>query len=207
MYARTTLIQADPARLEAGIAHVKEHVLPAVTALDGCIGMSMLVDRETGRCIATTAWESEDAMTASAQIVQPLRDEAAERLGSGISDVEVWEVAVFHRDHASPEGACARLTWLSGDTSIAERAVDVFRMAVLPRIQELDGFCSASLMVNRDTGRAVGTASFETRDHVVNSREAAAKIREVASRDIGANVDEVAEMEVALAHLHVPEMA
>ena len=207
MYARTTVVQADPARLDEGIAHVREEVFPAVTALDGCIGMSMLVDRDTGRCIATTAWESEDAMSASAELVRPLRDQAAEALGSGISDVEVWEVAVFHRDHNSPDSACARLTWLSGDTSIAERAADVFRMAVLPRLQELDGFCSASLMVNRDTGRAVGTVSFETREHVERSRDAASAIREAASREIGATVDEVAEMEVAIAHLHVPEMA
>ena len=207
MYARTTLIQADPARLDEGIAHVRDRVLPAITTMEGCIGMSMLVDRGTGRCIATTAWASEDAMSASAETVRPLRDEAAERLGTEISDVELWEVVVLHRDHASPEGACARVTWLSGDTSIAERATDMFRMAVLPRVQEMDGFCSASLMVNRETGRACGTVSFESREHVERSRDAATRLREAVRTDLGATVDEVAEMEVALAHLHVPEMA
>lgn len=207
MYARTTTIQADPARLDEGIAHVRDQVLPSVTAMDGCVGMSMLVDRETGRCIATTAWESEDAMSASAEQVRPLRDDAAARLGSGISDVDAWEVVVFHRDHASPEGACARVTWLSGPTGIAERAADMFRMAVLPRVQDFEGFCSASLMVNRETGRAVATVSFESREHVERTRDSAKEIRERVSSEIGATVDEVAEMEVALAHLHVPEMA
>ena len=32
-------------------------------------------------------------------------------------------------------------------------------------------------------------------------------LRERATTELGATVDEVAEMEVALAHLHVPEMA
>ena len=67
MYARTTTIQADLAKIDAGIAHVRDQVLPTVTAMDGCIGMSLLVDRESGRCIATTAWESDAAMRDSAE--------------------------------------------------------------------------------------------------------------------------------------------
>ncbi len=207
MYVRTTTIQADPAKIEDGIAHVRDQVIPMVTAMDGCVGMSMLVDRESGRCIATTAWESEAALRDSAEKVRPLRDGAEQALGTSTSSVDIWEVAVVHRDHVTPDGACARVTWLSGDPNTAERAVDVFRMAVLPKVQELDGFCSASLLISRESGRAVGTVTFSSREHLEGSREAAAHIREAASREIGATVDEVAEMEVALAHLHVPELA
>ena len=207
MYARTTLIHAEPARIDEGLAYVRGHVLPAITTMDGCVGMSMLVDRRSGRCIGTTAWESEDAMSASAEIVRPLRDDVAERLGPGISDVEMWEVAVLHRDHAIPSGACAQLTWLTGDTSIAERATDVYRLVLLPRLEELAGFCSASLLVNRETGRAVGTVAFDSRQHVELGRGAASRIRRAASREIHARVAEVCEMEVAVAHLRVPEMA
>lgn len=207
MYARTTTIQADPSKIDDGIAHVRDQIIPAVTAINGCVGMSLLVDRESGRCIATTAWESESAMNASAETVLPLRSQAEQVLGAGTSDVEVWEIGGLHRDHATPEGGCARVTWLRGDPQMADRAVDVFRMAVLPRVQELDGFCSGSLMINRETGRAVGTITFDSREQLERSRDAAAQIRERASSELGATVDEVAEMEVALAHLHVPEMA
>lgn len=207
MYARTTIIQADPAKIGDGVAHVRDQVIPVVTAMDGCVGMSMLVDRESGRCIATTAWESEAALRDSAERVRPLRDKAQQVLGSSTSDVDTWEVAVVHRDHATPDGACARVTWLSGDPSTAERAADVFKMVVLPRVQEFDGFCSASLLINREAGRAVGTVTFESREQLEGSREATARLREGAAREIGATVDEVAEMEVALAHLHVPELA
>ena len=207
MYARTTTMQADPAKLDDGIAHVRDRVIPAVTAMDGCVGMSLLVDRETGRCIATTSWGSRAALQDSADRVRPLRDEAERALGASTSTVDAWDVAVVHRDHAMPEGACARVTWLSGTPDNAERASDVFRMAVLPRVQELDGFCSASLLINHETGRAVGTVTFERLEQLEASREAARRIREVASRDIAATIDDVAEMEVSLAHLHLPEMA
>lgn len=207
MFVRTTEVQADPARIDEGLAVVRDEIFPAVSDLDGCVGMSMLVDRESGRCIATTAWQSEDAMRQSADQVMPLRQRALDSLGAAGSDVHQWEVAVVHRDHAAPDGACARLTWLSGDPSTADRAIDMYRMAVLPRIQELDGFCSASLMIDRQAGRVVGTVAFDSRETLEASRDAAQAIRERVVGELGASVDNIEEIEVAFAHLHVPEMA
>ena len=193
--------------IDDGLRLIREEIYPAVTEMDGCAGMSLLVDRQTGRCIATTSWRSEDAMMASADTVRPLRDRAEQALGSTSgSDVHTWEVAVVHRDHAAPDGAAARLTWLSGDPSMVDHAIDLYRMVVLPQIQELDGFCSSSLMVDREAGRVVGTAAFETREFVEASRDAAARIRTGVVRELGATAN-VEEMEIAFAHLHVPEMA
>ena len=112
MYARTTTLRADPATIDAGIAHVQSQVLPAVKDIEGYVGMSMLVDRESGRCISTTAWQSEEALQNSAEMVKPLRDTAVDNFGAGASEVDTWEIAVVHRDHAAPEGACARITLL-----------------------------------------------------------------------------------------------
>jgi len=33
--------------------------------MDGCIGLSMLVNRDTGHCIVTSAWRDEESMHAS----------------------------------------------------------------------------------------------------------------------------------------------
>ena len=208
MYIRTTEVRGDPADIDDGLRLVREEIFPAVTAMDGCVGMSMLIDRQTARCVTTTAWSSEEAMQASAAAVRPLRDRAERALGSTSGRyVNQWEVAVVHRDHATPDGACARLTWLHGDESTVESAIDMYRMVVLPQIQELDGFCSASLMVDRETGRVVSTAAFDSAEAVEASREISAGIRERTVRELGATVDDVEEMEIAFAHLHVPEMA
>ena len=99
--------------------------------------------------------------------------------------------AMYHRFHAPHDLTVEHVTYLSGDPSTAERAIDVYKMAVLPRIQQFDGFCSASFMINRETGRAVGTATFETRQQLEATREASSGIREGATREMGARVDDV----------------
>ena len=115
MYARSTTIQAQPSSIDAGIAHVRDEVMPALQGMPGCIGVSLLVDRNSGRCIATSAWESDEAMRASDETVTPIRDRAAERFG-GTANVEQWEIAVLHRDHRAPDAAGVRVTWVKVPT-------------------------------------------------------------------------------------------
>ena len=67
MYTRSTTFQAQPSSINAGIAHIRDTVMPALDGGDGYTGLSLLVDRSSGRCIATSAWQSEEAMRASAE--------------------------------------------------------------------------------------------------------------------------------------------
>jgi quinol monooxygenase YgiN len=97
MYARTTTVRGDPRAVDDGIAFIRNDVWPMVERMDGCIGMSMLADREAGRCIVTSAWASEDALRASADQVQESRRQAAEVLRADAVDIAEWEIAVLHR--------------------------------------------------------------------------------------------------------------
>src|SRR5689334_12665196 len=144
MYARSTTIQAQSSAIDAGIAHMRDSVMPALADIDGCIGLSLLVDRASCRCIATSSWESEDAMHASAESIRPIRDRAAELFGGGSARVEEWEIAAMHREHRSSEAACARATWVKVSPDQLDRGIDFYRMTILPALEELEGFCSAS---------------------------------------------------------------
>ncbi len=206
MYARSTTIRANPESIEQGIAHIRDDVMPTVLGMEGCNGISMLVDRVSGRCIVTTAWQSKEAMDATAEQVRPLRDRAAELLG-GRPQVDQWEIAAMHRDHTSAPGACVRATWLRTQPDRLDRVVDTFRMVILPTVQELDGFCSASLMVDRTEGYAVGSVTFDSREAMERSRAQTEDMRQRATRESGAEIMEVGEFELAVAHLRVPEMA
>ncbi|MGY1632215.1 hypothetical protein ACI784_10985 [Geodermatophilus sp. SYSU D01186] len=73
MHARSTTIKADPDNLDAGIAFTRDEVMLAIQQIDGCIGLSMLTDHESGRCIVTTSWAEADAMRAATEDVHPIR--------------------------------------------------------------------------------------------------------------------------------------
>ena len=206
MYARSTTFQARPGSIDEGIAYVRDEVMSAAMAMEGCIGLSMICDRESGRCIATSAWSTEDAMSSSEQRMGPIRQRGAEIFGAQ-PQVDRWEIAVLHRHAASGEGACVRCTWLSLDAAGLDHAIDTYRMATLPAMEEMGGFCSASLMVDRAMGRAVSSATFASRDAMVASRSAAEALRARTATDVGATVTDIQEFDLALAHLHVPEMA
>jgi quinol monooxygenase YgiN len=205
MHARSTTIMARPESIDAGVAEVRDNVMPQLQRMEGCIGLSMLVDRESGRCIITSAWQSEEAMRATGEELEPVRARVGEILG-GSHQVEEWEIAVLHRDHRSADGACVRVTWVQVDPADMDRAIDVYKLASLPRAEELDGFCSASLLVDRRTGRAVSSVTYDSFEAMERNREAAASMRSASSKDAGAEVVGVGEFELALAHLRVPEM-
>ena len=131
---------------------------------------------------------------------------AAEVLG-GRPQVDEWEIAVLHRDHRSNPGACLRTTWVRMDAEQADHFVDVYRMVLLPEILQFDGFCSASLMVDRPSGYAVSSVTFDSHDAMRHTRSLAAVVRERGAREANGEVIEVFEFELALAHLRVPEMA
>jgi hypothetical protein len=196
---------ARPESIDAGIAQVRDEVMPTILEMDGCIGLSMLADRESGRCIATSAWQSEEAMRATDEELTPIRDRIASTMG-GSPQVEEWEIAVLHRDHRSVAGACVRATWVKVDPANLERAIDVYKLASLPRLEDLAGFCSASLLIDRASGRAVSSVTYDSQEAMDSNRESAASMRSATAKDAGAEVIDVCEFELAIAHLRVPEL-
>jgi len=207
VYARSTTIQAQPLSVDIGIAHVRDVVMPALTEFDGCLGLSLLVDRQSGTCIATSSWETVEAMRASAERVAPVRDRAA-LMFDGSARVEEWEIALLHRDHHSRPGACVRATWLKVVPDQLGRSLDFYRTSVLPEMQNLDGFSSASLLVDHPANRrAVSCSTFDSMDAMARNRDRATELRSRRVRELGAEVIDVAEFELAVAHLRVPELA
>jgi heme-degrading monooxygenase HmoA len=205
VHARSTTITVNPSTIDNGIRYVHDQLLPAILRVDGCRGLSMLVDRATGRCIATSSWENERAMRASEAQVRPLREDFIATFGGSSPTVEEWEIALMHRKHESGEGACARVSWLQGDPTAIDNSIDAFR-TVLPTVEALPGFCSASLLLNRETGQAVSTVLYDSADAVAQTRGQANTLRTRVAQQAGAEVLEVEEFELAVAHLRIPEL-
>ena len=206
MHARTTTIEAAPSSIDAGVAYVRETVMPLLEGMEGHVGTSMLADRSSGRCIVTSAWESEDAMRASAAALADVRNRAAEIFGGGTPTVEEWEIAVLHREHEAGEGACVRVTWANVDADQVDSGIEVFRSA-LPAMQALEGLCSASLLVNKESGRGVSSVAFESSDAMERNRADIERLKDSVSDEASAQIIEERDFELLIAHLRVPEMA
>ena len=204
MYARSTTVRGNPQAMDEGIAYVRDEVMPAVQMMDGCIGLSMLVDREAGRCIATTSWADAETMHRSADSVMPMRQRAAEIMG-GEAEVNEWEIALMHRLHTAHHGACARVIWNDGDPADADRTIDTFRMAILPKLEDLPGCCSVSVMLDRSSGRAVVTTTYDSPQDMAAASEKAREMREEFMKELNRTITEIAEFELVVAHLRVPE--
>lgn len=200
MHARSTTFGGRPGNIEAAIDFVKDEAGPMLADIEGCRGLSLLVDRETGQCIATSSWESEAAMLAGDARLRPIRDRGRDILG-GSMQVDEWEIAVMHRTH---HGECCRVSWLQGDL---DAMAESFRVGILPELEQTPGFCSASLLLNGSTGLGCATTAWESRAAMEASRTSADEMRARAAHDAGGEIVEVHEFELAYAHLHVPEVA
>ena len=203
MYARSTTIRGRPEAIDECIAFIRDEVQPAVTGLDGCLGLSMVTDRASGRCIATSAWETEESMVFAGDVVAEYRARAGQILG-GEPEVDRWEVALMHRAQSARAGACCRIVWARPQD--IHVTLERFRSTLLPQIETFDGFCSVSLFVDRLDRRVCSTTTFDSRAALDSSRESAAMLREHAVRETGVEFLEVAEFELALAHLRMPEL-
>jgi heme-degrading monooxygenase HmoA len=207
VHARSTTVQAQTSSIDNGIAYMRDELMPELENIDGYVGISLLVDRESGRCIITAAYETEDAMRAAAEKANQLRNRAAEKFGGNVEKIEEWEIGVLHRDHQSAEGACVRTTWIKLPPDQADRAIEFYKSSVLPSLEDLEGFCSSSLLIDRSSGRGVSSTTFDSREAMERNREQAKELRNTRTRELGADVLDVGEFELALAHLRVPEMA
>ncbi len=99
-----------------------------------------------------------------------------------------------------------RAIWLKTDPDRLDLAVEAYRAQYLSEMETLEGFCSASLLINRSSGRAVSCATYDSAEAMMHNRDQAASLRPHASRRSGAELIDGVEFELALAHLRVPEV-
>ena len=95
--ARVSSLEGPPENVDKAIRVARDQVLPKARQLRGWKGVISLVDRKSGRGKLITLWESEDALRASEEKANKLRQETAESAGEKIKGVDRYEVAVAER--------------------------------------------------------------------------------------------------------------
>ena len=102
MHARVSIFEGAPDEIDEGLRQAREQVLPRARQMDGFKGIIALGDRQSGKTLGITLWESEEAMRASEEAANRLREESAEASGGTVAGVERYEVGLFEVPSAGP---------------------------------------------------------------------------------------------------------
>jgi heme-degrading monooxygenase HmoA len=94
VFARVSSYTGASDEIDEATRQVRENMLPKLKQLDGYMGAYLLVDRQNGKSLAVTLWESEEAMSASEEAADSLRSDVADALGTQMVGVERYEVGV-----------------------------------------------------------------------------------------------------------------
>jgi len=94
MFARVSTFQGSPDQTAESISVAREQILPAARLQDGFRGIYILFDRENGRSLSITLWETEEDLRASEEAALRARTESAAEAGEIVLGVERYEVAL-----------------------------------------------------------------------------------------------------------------
>lgn len=201
VFSRTATYQGRPQSIDDAVRFQRDEAVPSILAMPKCVGMSVLASRESGMFIVATAWETRDAMHASVVKIRPLRDATAKIL-EGAAEVEEWEFAAMNRREGAAPSTCARVTWLRLPAAEADAFAQDFTTQTLPALRAVRGFSSASLLLNREWGRAAVSIAYD--DPEAMERRIS---RADGKHGVGDNVIGVKDFDLVLPHLRVPDLA
>ncbi len=90
MHARVSTYEGQADKLVKGF----DSITAALEGLDGFSKAYFLVDRAGGRGMSITLWESEDALNASVERANQMREQATDQASASIESVDHYEVAL-----------------------------------------------------------------------------------------------------------------
>lgn len=204
MYARSTTFHADPHRIDEALAYLRDRAMPALMGMDGFVGLSMLADRDSGRCIITSSFEDLAALHRSASEMRGIRARTADILQSPQA-LEEWQIALLHRERSAPEGARTRVTWCRTDPDRLDPMLDAYAESIVPRLSDLPGFCSVSVFADPVEGRSAAGVTFADDAALEQASAHLAPLLQELGRQYAGEVTDEATFDLVLAHLRVPE--
>lgn len=204
MYARSTSFHGDPHRIDDAVHYVRDRAMPALMGMDGFVGISVLADRESGRCIVTSSFEDLAALRRSASEMRGIRARTADILQSPQS-LEEWQIALVHRERSAPEGARTLLTWCRTDPDRLDPLLEAYAESIVPRLSDQPGFCSVSVLADPVEGRSATALTFADDDALRRATAQLDPLLQELGRQYAGEVTDEAVFDLVLAHLRVPE--
>lgn len=95
MFSRVNVLQTTPDRIDDVTQVVRDVVHPGIRDEAGYAGYVVLGDRETGRALGVTLWESEEAREVSNAKAGQIRPRVEEATGGTMQSVDRYEVLFY----------------------------------------------------------------------------------------------------------------
>ncbi|MEU2063270.1 hypothetical protein [Streptomyces sp. NPDC013455] len=198
MFVRTVYATGDPALLDTALRSLNSEGRDLLEERPGYRGAGVFADRQLGKILAVSWWETEEGRRNSDEVMRERRGVLLEPFASTVS-VANFEAAVFHQVRHPQQGGGLRVTRLEFDPRDADLVVDTFRATAVPRLESLPGLARASLLIDRDRGRAMAGVMFVDGASLTASRAAMAAVRHDVSAKAHVDVVGLEEFEVVYA--------
>jgi heme-degrading monooxygenase HmoA len=92
MHARVSFYQLDEGGdIDLAVKSFDE-AIPTVEQMEGNQGLQLLIDRDSGKAITITLWDSPESLSSTTQQADSVREQAAGTGGLTIQTVEAYEV-------------------------------------------------------------------------------------------------------------------
>ncbi len=92
---RVNFLETEPDRIDDVARVVREVVHPGIRGEPGYVGYIVLGDRETGRALGVTLWESGEVREASDAKARQIRPRVEHETGGTMRSVERYDVLFF----------------------------------------------------------------------------------------------------------------
>jgi hypothetical protein len=93
VYARVNTFDGSTERFDVATDYIRQLVIPASRQMPGFAGMISLVDRETGRSMGITLWDSIESLDASEEAANYIRNQTTESGEAALVSIQRFEVA------------------------------------------------------------------------------------------------------------------
>ena len=100
VWSRITTVQGDPAQADKAIANFRETIVPSIRKMSGARTALFFVNRQSGKTIAGSVWDTEQDLQKSEAPIGELRAEAVKKFGGHDPKTEVFEI--FYTEILTP---------------------------------------------------------------------------------------------------------
>ncbi|MFG3206277.1 hypothetical protein [Streptomyces sp. NPDC048192] len=195
MFVRTVYATGDPARLGLAVGALNTRGHDLLEERPGYRGAGVFVDRELGKLLTVSWWESAEARRNSDEVMSVRRPELLQPFAGTVA-VENFEAAVLHAGRGPLTGGGVRITRFECDPADADLAAGTFHAGVLPRLEVLPGFAGAALFLDRERGHGMTGVLFADGPSLAGSRARQAAVRRESAAKAHATVVTLEEFEV-----------